>query len=109
MSDDLATYRGVNSSLSTDLHVLLRRRMLFGSLVAATSIVFALWFYYVVAAGGFGLLESFLMFFFLAHTTWLTLAFWNTLIGFYLLRASPNALARELGIPRAYRDRDDYL
>jgi membrane glycosyltransferase len=94
MSDDLATYRDVNSSLITDRYVLLRRRVLFGSLVGATSILFALWFYYVIAAGGFGLLELFLMFFFLVHTTWLTLAFWNTLIGFYLLRASPNALAR---------------
>ncbi len=94
MSDELATYRDVNSSLITDLSVLLRRRVLFGSLVGATSVLFALWFYHVVAAGGFGPLEIFLLFFFLVHTTWLTLGFWNSVIGFYLLRVSHNVLGR---------------
>jgi membrane glycosyltransferase len=94
MSDDLATYRDLNSSLITDLNVLLRRRVLFGSLVVATSLLFALWFYRVIAAGGFGLLEIFLLFFFLVHTTWLTLGFWNTVIGFYILRTSENVLGR---------------
>jgi len=92
MSDDLATYRDVNPSLITDLHVLLRRRLLFGALVGATSILFALWFYRVIAGGGFGLLEIFLLFFFLVHTTWLTLAFWNAIIGFYLFHTSQNLL-----------------
>jgi len=90
MSDNLATYRDVNSPLSTDLYVLLRRRVMFGSLVGATSILFALWFYHVIAAGGFGLLEISLVFFFLVHTTWLTLGFWNAIIGFYILGVSEN-------------------
>ncbi len=94
MSDDLATYGDINSSLITDLNVLLRRRVLFGSLVGATSLLSALWLYRVIATGGFGLLEISLMFFFLVHTTWLTLAFWNTIIGFYLLHASKNVLGR---------------
>jgi membrane glycosyltransferase len=94
MSDDLATYGDMNSSLTADFNLLSRRRALFGSLVVATSVVFALWFYRVVAAGRFGLLEISLLFFFLVHTTWLTLGFWNAIIGFYLLRASENVLGR---------------
>jgi len=94
MSDELATYGTVKSPLTVDFNVLSRRRALFGSLVVATSIVFALWFYRVIAAGGFGLLEISLLFFFLVHTTWLTLGFWNALIGFYLLRSSENVLGR---------------
>ena len=80
MSDDLAAYRDVNSSLITDLHVLLRRRVLFASLVGATSLLFALWFYHVVAAGGFGLLEVFLVFLFLVQISWLALDFWNAIM-----------------------------
>jgi len=94
MSDNLATYRGVDSSLSADLSVLLRRRVLFGALVIATTLVFAVWLYHVVAAGGFGLLETCLLFFFLVHIAWLTIDFWNAMIGFYLLRVSDNILAR---------------
>jgi membrane glycosyltransferase len=93
MSDDLAAYRDVNPS-RISVHELSRRRVLFGSLVGATSILFALWFYRVIAAGGFGLLEIFLLFFFLVPTTWLMLGFWNALIGFYLLRASEDVLGR---------------
>lgn len=94
MSDDLATYRDVNSSLITDLHTLLRRRVLFGALVGATSLLLALWFYRVIAAGGFGLLEIFLMFFFLTYTAWLMIDFWSAIIGFYFLRAPETVLER---------------
>ncbi len=94
MSDDIGTYRELGSSLDEDLSVLSRRRVLFGSLVAATSLLFALWFYRVVAPGGFGLLELSLLFFFLVHMTWLTLGFWDAIIGFYLLRTSKDVLGR---------------
>ena len=117
MSDDLAAIRDVNSSLITDLHVLLRRRVLFASLVGATSLLFALWFYHVVAAGGFGLLEVFLVFLFLVQISWLALDFWNAIIGFYLLHTSDNVLERvspplanvqeELQFPEAHSDRND--
>ena len=94
MSDNLATYRGVDSPLSTELSVLLRRRVLLGALVVATTLAFAVWLYHVIDAGGFGLLEICLVFFFLVHITWLALDFWNAIVGFYLLRVSENILAR---------------
>jgi membrane glycosyltransferase len=94
MSDNLATYRGVDSSLGTDLSVLLRRRLVYASLVGATILLFAIWFYDVVAADGFGFLEISLLFFFLVHITWLALGFWDSIIGLYLLRVSDNALGR---------------
>jgi membrane glycosyltransferase len=94
MSDNLATYRHVDSSLGADLSVLSRRRLLYASLVVATILLFAAWFYRVVVAAGFGLLEISSMFFFLVHITWLALGFWDAIIGFYLLRASEDVLAR---------------
>ena len=68
--------------------------MLLGALVIATTLVFAVWLYHVVAPGGFGLLLICLVFFFLVHIAWLTLDFWNAIVGFYLLRVSNNILAR---------------
>jgi membrane glycosyltransferase len=94
MSDNSATCREVNSPLSADFYVLLRRRALYGSLVVATTMLLALWFCHVIAAGGFGWLEISLVFFFIMYTTWLSLEFWNAIIGFCLYRVSENILRR---------------
>jgi membrane glycosyltransferase len=95
MSDNLATFPDLNTSLTTDMHVVVvRRRVLFAALVGASSILFALWFYYAVAAGGFGLLEACLLALFFAQITWLSLDFWNAITGFYILYTSDNVLAR---------------
>ncbi len=94
MSDNLATCREANSPFSSDLYVLLRRRALYGSLVVATTMLLALWFCYVIAGGGFGWREISLVFFFVMYITWLSLEFWNAIIGFCLYRISDNILRR---------------
>lgn len=81
------------------------RRLVYSLLVIATVAGLAEWLIAILAPGGFGLIDVVLLVSFLIYVPWLAIAFWNSAIGFVLIRAMPDALAAV--VPPLARARQD--
>ena len=69
------------------------RRLVYALLVIATIAALTEWLIVVLSAGGFRLIDVLLLASYLIYAPWLAIAFWNSVIGFLLLHATPDALA----------------
>lgn len=71
-----------------------RRRRIFAGLSGLTYLGLAAWMASIVGAGGWTLVDAALMLAFLAAMPWAVVGFWNSAIGFWLLRGGGEAQAR---------------
>jgi membrane glycosyltransferase len=88
----------------------LPRRLLFGSLVAATAAALVLLMVAAVSPGGFGVLDAAVVALFAVTLPWTVIGFWNAVIGLLLMAArdplrlvAPFAEPREAAAPIASR------
>jgi len=68
------------------------RRLAFGLLIAATTVVLAGWLFSILANVGFGILSMLLFVVFLIYTPSLAIPFWNSVVGFVLIHGTRDAL-----------------
>lgn len=80
------------------------RRVMFGSLVAATVMLLAVWLARILAADGFSLLDALLLLAFIVEAPWSVHNAWNGVIGFLLARGFRRPT--EIVFPPAARTRD---
>jgi membrane glycosyltransferase len=80
------------------------RRALIALLTGTTVALFTLWLAAILRADGFRLIDALLLATFLLQAPWPALAFWNAVIGFMLLNASRDPLARVM--PQTIRPGD---
>ena len=72
----------IQCSLSLTLH---HRRLIMAGLTLSTFLSLGIVFFLVLEDQGFGLFEGLMMLFFLCTLPWLSVNFWNTVIGFLLI------------------------
>jgi membrane glycosyltransferase len=72
------------------------RRILFAALVAVTILGLAWLLADALSAGGFGIVDALLVACFTITLPWVVIGFWNAVIGFLLMRFSPDPVAAVL-------------
>jgi membrane glycosyltransferase len=84
---------------------LTRRRRLFAVLCSATTLGMGFWLATILAGGGFGVLDALILLAFFVTAPWFVIGFWNSAIGFWILRtaADPNRVI----LPLALKARND--